>query len=555
MKGYYSMKKLLISIFLLFAMIFPFSDTIHGSSNDYKLNVLIIYSPSDDNDLTQIRLLDSIVGQFTNNITIMDAGHFTHAATDQYSDVIYFGLKKDIVPLDVKNFIEDFKGTAFVIGYNIEQFDKRYSFITTDREELLTSIQFTDKNIQEMLPEDRIAVRINKTLQAKNILLGQTKEGTTNPIMVSKDNSYYLSCESLFNPMGNLLSEVLHDLYSKNAQHKIYLRLEDIHPKTDPDTLLEIAKYLKKEHVPYMAVVIPEYTNQKTKQTLHLADSPKLVKTLQYMQANGGSIVLHGYKHQYRSQETGEGFEYWDVKNDRPILQRPNDKITSDSITKEGLAYEHQYILNSIRQGVQQLVAHKLYPLAFEAPHYAMSQMGYDILAKHFSTYIGQAQLTDKTWKSVYAPLSESQPRFLKGMTLLPETLGYMEQGNPRALSVMKQTALDYEKYSGSYLSCFYHPYLGVDTLKKVVTMLKALPNSKWVNLKEEKNVVNIDDIKITSHDGSIQVHKNYFSSDYEKKLFMKKLAIWCIPIIIIALIVLFAFMKRNKNHRLKLEK
>lgn len=55
----------------------------------------------------------------------------------------------------------------------------------------------------------------------------------------------------------------------------------------------------------------------------------------------------------YRSSETGEGFEFWNVENDRPIYQED------------------------------------------EAPHYAISQQGYEVVAKHFSSYIGRLQLTD----------------------------------------------------------------------------------------------------------------------------------------------------------------
>ncbi|WP_130860209.1 DUF2334 domain-containing protein [Gracilibacillus phocaeensis] len=61
--------------------------------------------------------------------------------------------------------------------------------------------------------------------------------------------------------------------------------------------------------MPYLVAVIPVYTNEEG-QTKHLLDSPKLAKTLKYMQDNGASMVLHGYEHQYLSSETGEGFEF-----------------------------------------------------------------------------------------------------------------------------------------------------------------------------------------------------------------------------------------------------
>ena len=68
-----------------------------------------------------------------------------------------------------------------------------------------------------------------------------------------------------------------------------------------------------------MVAVIPIYTDPESGETHTFADSPELLKTLKEMQRDGGSIVLHGYTHQFRSSETGEGFEFWDVENNTPI--------------------------------------------------------------------------------------------------------------------------------------------------------------------------------------------------------------------------------------------
>ncbi len=69
--------------------------------------------------------------------------------------------------------------------------------------------------------------------------------------------------------------------------------------------------------------VIPVYKDPDTGKTVHLKDKPELVDLLRSMQDDGAAIIMHGYTHQFYDSETGEGFEFWDVKTDQPIRQ-PN---------------------------------------------------------------------------------------------------------------------------------------------------------------------------------------------------------------------------------------
>src|SRR5690625_1875509 len=147
-----------------------------------------------------------------------------------------------------------------------------------------------------------------------------------------------------------------------------------------------------------MIAVIPVYTNPITKKRYHFSDSPKLLKTLKFMQENGGSVVLHGYTHQFRGSETGEGFEFWDVEHQMPIYHGPADEVVQrtaedfehqadyEAYMDENKKFEREYIESRLTRGVQELANYKIYPLAFEAPHYTMSQHGYDVVSDMFST-------------------------------------------------------------------------------------------------------------------------------------------------------------------------
>src|SRR5699024_6011470 len=111
----------------------------------------------------------------------------------------------------------------------------------------------------------------------------------------------------------------------------------------------------------------------------------------------------------------------------------------------ENLAFERNYIEERLTKGIEELSNYGLYPIAFEAPHYTMSQNGYQVTADFFSTYVGQLQLSDKDWEIMGTIPYESKPQMLNGMTLLPETIGYVEPQDPRAIDKMMDRAEQYQ--------------------------------------------------------------------------------------------------------------
>lgn len=530
-----------LSIFLCisFFILCTLPRTVFAQDNS---NITAIYSLKDKDTEDQIKTLDVILGEFTSDVQFIQDTDLTESSLKNSNKLIYFGIDKVSLSDKVKKIVNDFQGGTYAIGHNVEQLS-RFSWVNFKGESLVDTVLFNDENVT--LPEQRIIYN-SEPKDAEVICTAHLEEKPkeTVPLIEKKDNDFYFSTEVLANSFDWFLADSMSEFLGiKLKQSMKYLRLEDVHPRVDPKTLQEQAEYLKEKNIPYMVAVIPIYTDGNGN-TIHLSDSPELVKTLQYMQDNGASIVLHGYRHQYRSSETGEGFEFWDVENDRPILQ-PSDekaKLRSDFKTDEqyqefynnGLDYEKKYTEDAIENGIEELVANGLYPLGFEAPHYTISQEGYKILSKHFSSYIGQLQLSDETWESQYQPMYASTPSFLNGMTVYPETLGFVEDGDKEAIETIKDEIKNYDPFKQIYLSAFYHPYLGVDQLKQVVPLLEST-DTQWFDLKQESNKVTADDIKITSNNGEITVDKPFISSDYERGLKFKKF----IPYIVIILIII----------------
>jgi uncharacterized protein YdaL len=540
----------LLTLIAIFVLIFPNAAFAAGSNS-----VLIVYTQTKEEQIKDVRILETLVGQFKDDYKVIEDTDIGEVNLSEYDYVIYLGAAKKVLPKNLLEALNDYKGSFYAINHNVEQMQDKLPWLSINGEALVNKVDVPDSHNQN-LAEDRIVYDVTSKDAAVSLTGNKVDGSGSVPLLLNVENNYYFAGQNLYNPFGEYITQSLIDFFGAEGKGITkYLRLEDVHPMVNPDLLMDQGKYLKENKIPYMVAVIPEYTNKGKK--VHLADSPKLVKTLKYMQDNGASIVMHGYKHQYRSSETGEGFEFWDAENDRPIYQ-PSDeqaKQRSDfsndteyeAFVEQGKEYERSYIESAIESGIEELVAHDLYPIAFEAPHYAISQQGYEIVSEHFSSYVGQLQLTDLTWQGEYAPLYESKPKFLHGMTLYPETLGYIEQGDNKAIEKMQDKIEIRSNYSQSYLSAFYHPYLGLEGLKEVVSNLSEVDGT-WLNLKSRDNLVQANDIRISTEGGEYRVEKPFLSSEYERNLIIKKSLIWAIPALLVITVAIFLVRKRKKK-------
>ena len=449
------MKKLLL-IFFSILLLFPIHISAQTSS---KPKVLILYSTENNKITNNVQILNTQLGHFTNNITVKSLKEMNETTnSSSYTHIVYIGEKKEDFSTEAKQFLENFSGPVLVLGQNVEQLSNRFSFITSKETDIRThTIEYPTHQLKNELHEERLM----KKVETKGTALAYALSADgTHPLIVQQGTSYYVATPNLFDWMSHYVGEMLFSYFEQEPMTNkttAYLRLEDVHPAVDVKQLKEIAELLKEKKLPYMITVIPVYKDPDTGKTVHLKDNSELIDVLRFMQDNGGSIVMHGYTHQFYDSETGEGFEFWDVKTDQPIRQPNHEKPkTKDDFqstedynkyVKNGKAFEEKYIKEHIEKGITELVEAKLYPVAFEAPHYTMSQKGYEILSQYFSTYVGQIQLNDKTWKSMHSPAYISTPSFLHGMKLIPETVGFIEEDKPQAIAKMKERALSVKNY------------------------------------------------------------------------------------------------------------
>ncbi|KEO81316.1 polysaccharide deacetylase family protein [Tumebacillus flagellatus] len=288
-----------------------------------------------------------------------------------------------------------------------------------------------------------------------------------------------------FYELSFAIADSLFDFFGAEVEpkHEAYVRIEDIHPERDPEEIRKIVEFLHGEGVPFLLAVIPIY--QSGGERVTLTDRPELVKALQEAQASGGTIVQHGTTHQYYASETGEGYEFW------------------DSIRKGPIPDEDRYVTDKLELGLQTLLANKLYPVAFEPPHYAMTRHGYEITARYYSTVVGNLQITDTSFVTTEPPYSILHS-YQGGLTFYPENGGYVSGDEPTVIPEMLANLRKVEIVRRSQSGVFFHSYLPLDDLKRLVKGMKE-QHLAFFNLRAHSNQVRTPWGTITTQDGKLQ--------------------------------------------------
>lgn len=531
MRGVQGLKSIVgqkrISILVLaFCMVLATSAKADVNADPRKdTKVLVVYSTDGGHVSESQKLLDMLVGHFVKKIDFKNANDVKEKDLTGVSTLIYYGEVAELLPDEIGDFFNKFNGTILAIGHNSEQLGNKFAFFKQERQVAIKDLILTETKRRTSLDVSRLVSTIVPLKDTKVVISG-TSNGISYPVMIRKQENYYFASDKIDSIFSIYLGEALHQVFDADhpAGHPAYLRLEDVHPLTDASILREIAVILKQKNIPYIVSVIPVYRDPDTGFESRFSDYPQVLSALKYAQKNGGSIIMHGYTHQYKDDETGEGFEFWDVDANMPITvpadQTPEKKTLADFNSDEEYlkflakqkSFETDYINTKVTKAIHELVGLGLYPLAFEAPHYTMSQSGYEILADHFSTYIGQLQLGDRDWRIMAPSPYVSYPSFLHGMKLLPETIGYVEPDNPDAVDDMMRAAENQVIVRDGYIAGFYHPYLGLERFKELMDRFEKLPNLEWIDLKKMNNYVAVDNISlIASSESEVIKSVDYF--------------------------------------------
>ena len=479
-----------IALGIAFQVCFFSLSPAYGYNDTQKeLKTYVVYDDiyMEGDDYPYGRLLVEYLGHFNVSINEMPIAKWTPGSIAGADLVVYIGLNQYDISQKLLAEMANAKRVIW-FGNNVDQMS-RYLKWNDFQIGLNTSGWVNiDLNNKRFSFDNKEYVRFTSPGQKAEILATVSNAETKQPLAWKRDNIYF--CGFLNFDINNsyILANLLHKFIPNNHTHSrsAFMRVEDVNPRTSPEALKGVIDVIKQHNIPFSIGVVPASAKSDGSLIL-LSERPALLKVLQDAQNNGGSIIMHGYTHQnIYSPKTGEGYEFWNALDDKPMEDDEN-------FTRERL-----------QKGAEELVRCGLIPLAFEPPHYAMSKTAYNVLSEHFNIFSGQIQLSDE--RAIVAGQLPYivKSTYLNGMLIIPENLDYYD-GDEFTVEALLARAKSITKVQDGVAGLFFHGYLPSAPLDSILTSMKEM-NFEFLDLRQFPIKVQFEQITITGEKGKIKV-------------------------------------------------
>ncbi|HBF2901359.1 TPA: polysaccharide deacetylase family protein [Clostridioides difficile] len=505
--------------------------------------VLIIYDSKKETAYNRdiLNIMRTLLGRFSSDIELLKLSNYDGEINkNYYSHIFILGINENSYNNDknTKNLISSlnsYKGTICWLGYGIENLleHKKYNLDYVGKTNNIVSVNYRGKSYNL---DEHYVFNIVESKDTSNKVIGSINDTLNKyPYIINDKNLFYVSKLDLDGVLFYIFCDSLNDIFNIKTFDKgrIFVRIEDVHAFREPKNLVEIADYLSSKNIPFTIALIPAYVNPKNHKVITLSESPEIVKAIKYMQDKGGTVILHGYTHQYKKEEvSGEGYEFWDGKKDEPLKE--NMKI---------------FVKDRVLNGLRVCIENGIYPLAFEAPHYAMESEGYKESKKYFSTYMGQHQNNDKKFSTnTYPYIIRDTEEF---NIFIPENLGYIDPEDKFTFQNIKENLNKLSIVRGFSGGFFFHSYLNIEYLKNTIEYLEK-QNIEFMNLRDFNNWVKVDEIQIRNNGDEIIVNYDkdldeLTKSDTRFKSIsnISKILIFIVSISVLIFVIIFIYFKR----------
>ncbi|EGT5081788.1 TPA: polysaccharide deacetylase family protein [Clostridioides difficile] len=519
--------------------LFSYASEITSSTD----KVLIIYDSKKETAYNRdiLNIMRTLLGRFSSDIELLKLSNYDGEINkNYYSHIFILGINENSYNNDknTKNLISSlnsYKGTICWLGYGIENLleHKKYNLDYVGKTNNIVSVNYRGKSYNL---DEHYVFNIVESKDTSNKVIGSINDTLNKyPYIINDKNLFYVSKLDLDGVLFYIFCDSLNDIFNIKTFDKgrIFVRIEDVHAFREPKNLVEIADYLSSKNIPFTIALIPAYVNPKNHKVITLSESPEIVKAIKYMQDKGGTVILHGYTHQYKKEEvSGEGYEFWDGKKDEPLKE--NMKI---------------FVKDRVLNGLRVCIENGIYPLAFEAPHYAMESEGYKELKKYFSTYMGQHQNNDKKFSTnTYPYIIRDTEEF---NIFIPENLGYIDPEDKFTFQNIKENLDKLSIVRGFSGGFFFHSYLNIEYLKNTIEYLEK-QNIEFMNLRDFNNWVKVDEIQIRNNGDEIIVNYDkdldeITKSDTRFKYIsnISKILIFIVSISVLIFVIIFIYFKR----------
>jgi uncharacterized protein YdaL len=370
-----------------------------------------------------------------------------------------------------------------------------YGFTALGRDETeLTRLEYKGA----VLPMDPASaagftrVRVDDPKRVTVLATAWLGDGTSVPWAVRSGKLTYLSenplrSQSYLEGRNTAFADLLFATLDPNVptRHRALVRLEDVNPTTDPASLRAVVDYLYGQKVPFSIGLYPVFRAPNDTSagpdgvTVRLSERPELVAALRYAIGRGGSLVLHGYTHQYGTKNnplnggSGDDTEFYLCHFDEQQTLQMDGPVPEDS---------EEWVLGRVVAAITELRAVGLdKPSTWEFSHYLASALDYLTVSERFEyryerTLYFPGLLTGQPFDHSY-PFGQLLPFAVRdgyGATVIPENLGYVSSTGDTVAGMLEAAYRNLVVRDG-VASFFYHPYLGVGELPRMVDGLRAM--------------------------------------------------------------------------------
>jgi len=337
-------------------------------------------------------------------------------------------------------------------------------------------------------------VRVTDPNSAQVLATTRFDDGSTAPWAVRSRNLTYVT-EVALDAVGNsgdrylAVCDLLFDLLEPDAEtrHRALVRIQDVNPTSDAGALRRLADRLHASDVPFSVALYPVAVDPKAtepRRTVTLSDRPAVVAAVAHMLRRGGTIVLHGYSHQFEdfanpdTGGSGADFEFFRVQRQPDGTLIYGGPVPGDST---------DWATQRLRAAVAEVTKTGLpEPRIFEFPHDGASAADYEAARQLFDSRYDRPLYLSTAWRS--GPMSPYLvPQYVPfvvrdgyGSTVVPENLGNVDgppvpAEGPGSAQAIIDGARQQLVVRDGVASFHFHPYLPLDGLTRAIDEMRNL--------------------------------------------------------------------------------
>jgi uncharacterized protein YdaL len=274
------------------------------------------------------------------------------------------------------------------------------------------------------------------------------------------------------------------------VRHRALVRIEDVGPDADPTELRTVTNYLFGKGIPFTVAVYPRYRNPNgvdnngVAEDYTLAQRPLVAAELKYMQSHGGTLLMHGYTHQYSNVPnpyngvSADDFEFY-----RAHIDAANNVVYDGPVAEDTQSWAQGRIDDSFGAFTAAGLAK---PTMFELPHYAGSDPDNRAVAASFQVRYDRGLYPSGALRGgtldntrIIGQFFPWTVRDIYGVLVVPENIGNIElqpfnNHPPRFPADIIASAQRNLAVRDGVASFFFHPYNPVTYLQQTVDGLQA---------------------------------------------------------------------------------